>query len=119
MEVVNMIGFEDVVIEAKLAGRIFKVSIDPPVETYWKLINSVQRSENTIENMEKIKNFIIEFILDSHYSGRFWKLGKAFARNHLRKNLGFVSLNNFISQYFNILKERGVLKNVASPQAEK
>jgi len=118
-EVVNTIGFDNVIIEANLAGKIFEVSIDPPVEVYWKLVNATQKSEKTIEGMRKLKNYIIEFILDSHYSNKFWKLGKFFARQHLERNLGFLSLNNFMEQYFKILKERGILKNVQSPQNKK
>jgi len=119
MEIIDTIGFDDLIIESTLSGRIFKITIDPPVDVYWKLINATQKSEKTIEGVKKIKNYIIEFILDSHYSNKFWKLGKIFARQHLQKNLGFLSLNNFMTQYFKILNERGVLKNVQSPQTKK
>ncbi len=119
MATIDTIGFDDAVIEVTLAGRVFNISIDPSVEAYWKLVNATQKTENTLGGTRRIKNYIIDFILDSHYSCRFWKVGKIFTKIYLRKNIGFLSLDNFLTQYFKILKERGLLKNLQSPQAKK
>ncbi len=121
MEIIDTIGFDNTYIELKLAGKIFNITSDPSVETYWKLISSVQQNKGQLQDVSKLKDYIIEFILDSHYSqlNSIKKIGKYFDKKFLNKNFGLISLSNFINRYFEIINKSGVLKNVQSPQTKK
>ncbi|MDD5013723.1 MAG: hypothetical protein PHW73_01300 [Atribacterota bacterium] len=121
MEIIDTIGFDNTYIELKLAGRIFNITSDPPVEIYWKLINSVQKNKGQLQDINRLKDYIIGFILDSHYSQLSFikKIGKYFDKRFLKKNIGMASLNIFINKYFEIINKSGVLKNVQSPQTKK
>ena len=118
MEELNTIGFDETYVKLKLVGREFKVTADPPVDIYWNLINAVQNNKGGLKDINKLKSYIIDFILNSHYSrlSLFKHIKKPFDKIFLKNNVGFVSLNGFITQYFEIINKRGDLKNVVSPQ---
>ena len=118
---IDYIGFEEEYINAKLAGKVFKITLDPSTENYWKIVTSIRKSEKGSLSADELKRFIINFIVESHYSlrSRIFFLGKIFCRGFLYKRMGIISLSTFIVQYTKVLNERGVLKNVVSPQGKK
>jgi len=121
MEIIDTIGFDDVVVEYKIAGKVFNLTADPPVEIYWKMINVFQKVGTKPEDIEKIKDFVIDLIVESHYSklSPFKAIGKFSDKSFLKKNMGITRLNNFIKDYLEVLKKYGVLKNVNSPRTKK
>lgn len=103
---IDLTGFIAEDVDLKIGGKIYKVPTDPPVESYFELLNcleiiSVKKDIKLYH--EAFKEFVVNMI------AKYNNLDTD-EKEELNRKFGVSALLQFESRYTDILLEKGILK---------
>ncbi|MGD9276361.1 MAG: hypothetical protein PVJ67_04260 [Candidatus Pacearchaeota archaeon] len=106
---IDLTGFINEEIELVIDDMVFNILTDPDVESWVFLMNLLSGKFKPEEYIEAQRKLVISLIVNNNKNVDITKL---------KKKLGSTALEQFITQYTNILVEKGVLKKVLPPKRE-
>ena len=103
---IDLTGFITEDIEVNFGNKLYKIPLDPDVESYIDLLDYIQQKPTEKEFLIAAKRFIVGIIERNNENVN---------KKELEKQLGISAISEFMVKYIEVLMDKGVLKKVATP----